>query len=131
MVDLTDQFLQNHFYLKTRFRTLVVYKILKLNFVFYLATYHKDFSTEKIYNNLIDIFTKLAETGIILNINGEEIEVFFVLGLFIGNTKHNIVVPTKMFNLYLKKFYWKNKKFRLFRPVRTTYSRSSESTSLM
>lgn len=51
---------------------------------FLSAKYHAKFSNEQIYNNIVDLFTKLAEVGIVLNIDGEDIQVFFVCGLFIG-----------------------------------------------
>ncbi len=51
---------------------------------FFSAKYHSKFTTEQIYNNIIDLLTKLAEVGIVLNIDGEDIQVFFVCGLFIG-----------------------------------------------
>lgn len=61
--------------------------------IYYTAKYHKIFNTEKLYNNIIDIFTGLAENGVLININGEEFEVFFACGLFIGNSNE-----TKAFN---------------------------------
>lgn len=58
------------------------------HFLFYLETYVKDVGFEKLFSFVIEQLTELAEEGVVLTINGREIQVFFVCGLFLGDDKN-------------------------------------------
>lgn len=49
--------------------------------------FNKKYGNERLYNNLIDELNRFAEQGIVLNIEGKNIKVFFVVGLIIGDNK--------------------------------------------
>lgn len=46
-----------------------------------------DFGNERCYDELIKELNKLADDGIVLNINGKDQKVYFVLGLLLGDNK--------------------------------------------
>lgn len=47
----------------------------------------KKYGNEKCYEALVDELNKLADDGIVLNIDGKEQKVFFVMGLLLGDNK--------------------------------------------
>lgn len=59
-----------------------------IHFLFYLETYVKDVGFEKLFSFVIEQLTELAEEGVVLTINGREIQVFFVCALFLGDDKY-------------------------------------------
>lgn len=61
--------------------------------------YNKTYGNERCYNNLIDVFNTLAHEGILLNIDGVDERVYFLLGVMQGdNLEVNSVLDfTKSF----------------------------------
>ncbi len=65
-------------------RCQISLNVCSCNYFYTTEKYINKFGVAEVFGNVIDELNKLAQDGLVLNINGEDIKVFFVNGLFIG-----------------------------------------------